>query len=102
MQSDAAGGRRRRSASPGSRRPGVRPSVHKARLLEKLDAGWTAFQESYAGLSKSRLTEPGVMGDWSLKDILAHVTTWEGEALKHLPLILAGGRPPRYMRYGGI
>jgi DinB superfamily len=43
-----------------------------------------------------------VTGDWSVKDILAHVTTWEGEALKHLPLILAGGRPPRYVRYGGI
>jgi hypothetical protein len=37
-----------------------------------------------------------------VKDILAHVTTWEGEALKHLPLIMAGGRPPRYVRYGGI
>jgi len=34
---------------------------------------------------------------------LAHVTTWEEEALKHLPLILEGGTPPRYsVRYGGI
>lgn len=41
-------------------------------------------------------------GDWSVTDILAHVTTWEGEALKYLPLIVAGGRPPRYARYGGI
>jgi len=43
-----------------------------------------------------------VTGDWSVKDILAHVTTWEGEALTHLPLIIAGGRPPRYVTYGGI
>ena len=42
------------------------------------------------------------MGDWSVKDILAHVTTWEEEALKYLPLILAGGKPPRYSQYGGI
>ena len=28
------------------------------------------------------------MGEWSVKDILAHVTTWEEEALKYLPLIL--------------
>src|SRR5262245_20714973 len=102
MRSDGHGGRRRRSASPGSRRPGVRPSAHKARLLRKLDAGWTAFEESYDVLPRSRLTEPGVTGDWSVKDMLAHVTTSEGEALKHLPLILAGGRPPRYVRYGGI
>ena len=42
------------------------------------------------------------MDNWSVKDILAHVTTWEEEALKYLPLILTGGNPPRYTRYGGI
>jgi hypothetical protein len=30
------------------------------------------------------------------------VTIWEEEALRHLPLIIAGGRPPRYVTYGGI
>jgi hypothetical protein len=72
------------------------------KLLTRLDTTWAAFQESYAGLPESRLTEPGVTDDWSVKDILAHVTTWEDEALKHLPLIIAGGRPPRYVTYGGI
>ena len=42
------------------------------------------------------------MGEWSVKDILGHVTTWEEEALKYLPLILSGGRPPRYIQFGGI
>ena len=38
-----------------------------------------------------------------MKDIIAHVTTWEEEALTHVPVILAGGRPPRYSAaYGGI
>jgi len=47
--------------------------------------------------------EPGVTGAWSIKEIIAHVTWWEEEALTHLPLILAGGRPPRYsVTYGGI
>jgi len=76
--------------------------VDRERLLRRLDKAWTALKESYAGLSDSQLTEPRVTGDWSVKDILAHVTTWEGEALKYLPLIIAGGRPPRYVRYGGI
>ena len=30
------------------------------------------------------------------------MTIWEEEALTHLPLIIAGGRPPRYVTYGGI
>ena len=72
-------------------------------LLKRLDKAWVAFNESYAGLSDPELMEPGVTGAWSVRDILAHVTTWEEEALKHLPLILKGGKPPRYsVKYGGI
>src|ERR1700730_10557576 len=76
--------------------------MDKQQLLIHLEKAWTAIKESYASLSDSQLTEHGVMGNWSVKDILAHVTTWEEEALKYLPLIITGGRPPRYTRYGGI
>jgi hypothetical protein len=77
--------------------------MNRQQLLKQLDKAWTVFKESYAGLSDSQLTEPGVTGHWSVKDIVAHVTWWEEEALQHLPLILTGGRPPRYsIKYGGI
>jgi hypothetical protein len=73
------------------------------KLLQRLDAAWTAFKASYAGLTDAQILEHGVTGEWSVRDIIAHVTTWEEEALKHLPLIIAGGRPPRYSTtYGGI
>lgn len=77
--------------------------MDKQRFLKKLDQAWAALEMSYAGMPDSQLAEPGVTGDWSVKDVLGHVTTWEVEALKYLPLILAGGRPPRYStQYGGI
>jgi len=77
--------------------------VDRRQLLKRLDKAWEAFKESYVGLSDSELMEPGVTGTWSVRDILAHVTTWEEEALTHLPLILDGGKPPRYsVTYGGI
>jgi hypothetical protein len=76
--------------------------VNRQQLVERLETAWTLLTESYAGLSDSQLTARGVTGDWSVKDILAHVTTWEGEALKCLPLIMAGERPPRYATHGGI
>jgi hypothetical protein len=77
--------------------------MNRQQLLKQLDKAWTAFKESYADLSESQLTEPGVTGHWSVKDLVAHVTWWEEEALQHLPLILTGGRPPRYsIKYGGI
>src|SRR5205807_9578390 len=76
--------------------------MDKQQLLKQLEKAWRTIEESYAGLSDSQLMEPGVMDNWSVKDILAHVTTWEEEALKYLPLILTGGRPPRYVQSGGI
>jgi hypothetical protein len=78
-------------------------SMGRQQLLQRLELAWLAFKEAYAGLSAAQLLEPGVTGRWSVRDIIAHVTTWEEEALKHLPLILAGGRPPRYsVTHGGI
>ena len=77
--------------------------MDRSGLLKRVDRAWEALKASYAGLSDAELMEPGVTGDWSVKDIIAHVTWWEEEALTHLPLILAGGRPPRYsVTYGGI
>jgi len=81
---------------------GTRSIMKKQQVFQKLEQAWTALKESYSGLSEAQLTEPGIMGEWSVKDILAHVTTWEEEALKALPLILTGGRLPRYTRFGGI
>jgi Protein of unknown function (DUF1706) len=77
--------------------------MDRSQLLTRLDQAWEAFKASYAGLSDLELMEPGVTGDWSVRDIIAHVTRWEEEALRHLPLILNGGTPPRYsVTYGGI
>lgn len=77
--------------------------MDRQRLLARLDEAWVAFQASYAGLSEAELLESRVTGEWSVRDIVAHVTWWEQEALHHLPLVLAGGRPPRYsVTYGGI
>lgn len=72
-------------------------------LRTRLDRAWAALLESYAGLSDAELLEPGVTGGWSVRDIVAHVTWWEEEALRHLPVVLSGGTPPRYAAaYGGI
>jgi hypothetical protein len=75
----------------------------REQLLRRLDKAWIAFKDSYAGLSQSDILEPGVTKAWSVRDIIAHVTTWEEEALKHLPAVLEGRKPPRYsVTYGGI
>jgi hypothetical protein len=77
--------------------------MNRVQLLKRLDKAWEELRESYTGLSEEELMKPVVTGNWSVKDIIAHVTSWEEEALKHLPLILRGGKPPRYsVTYSGI
>jgi len=81
----------------------VQPMTRRLRLLKRVDEAWAAFTGSYAGLAEKDLLRPGVIGTWSVRDIVVHVTTWEEEAVTHLPGILAGRRPPRYsVTYGGI
>src|SRR5262245_12755351 len=83
--------------------PGEGTSVTRRQLLTRLEDAWKRLQASYAGLTPDELLEPGVTDAWSVRDILAHVTTWEEEALRYLPLIATGGTPPRYSTaYGGI
>lgn len=75
----------------------------REQLLRRLAIAWDDFEESYADLPETQLMTPGVTGAWSVRDIIAHVTWWEEEALEHLPHIREGGRPPRYsVKYGGI
>ncbi len=77
--------------------------MDRARTLRRLELEWEALKASYAGLTTAEMLEPGVEGQWSVRDLIAHITWWEEEALTHLPLVLSGGRPPRYsLTYGGI
>jgi hypothetical protein len=73
-----------------------------SRLLTRMDARWQELQNSIEGLTDDQLAEPGTMDEWSVRDMLAHIMTWEEQALEHLPTIIAGGRPPKYVTYGGI
>jgi len=77
--------------------------VKTEQVLERLEKAWKEFEASYAGLTEEQLMTPNVTGAWSVRDIIAHVTWWDEEALKHLPVVLKGGRPERYSdKYGGI
>jgi hypothetical protein len=76
--------------------------MNRQQLLARMESAWAALQAAYAGLAESRMLTPGVAGEWSVKDMLAHVSTWEDEALKYLPLIAEGGTPPRYASVGGL
>lgn len=58
--------------------------MNKAQLLEALRVGREKFLQAIEGLSDEEMVQPGVVGDWSVKDILVHLTRWEAELVKLL------------------
>ncbi|MFC1848401.1 DinB family protein [Chloroflexota bacterium] len=76
--------------------------MKREQLLKRVDQGWREFLAVIEGLHEDVVLEPGVVGEWSIRDVITHIATWEEEALAALPVILKGKRTPRYIRYGGI
>jgi hypothetical protein len=65
----------------------------KARVLRDIDKAWRAFMDSSTFLPESLVDEPGVSGQWSVKDILAHVAAWDRETTRVVMQILRGDEP---------
>lgn len=67
--------------------------MNQEELLDALEEEHEHFLESIDGLSDEELEEPGVYLDWSIKDIVAHITMWEGELIKLLWQARQGEKP---------
>jgi hypothetical protein len=75
----------------------------RERLMATMTRNWDALLASFDGLAEDEMVQPGVVERWSVKDILAHITTWEEEGLHHLPTVAAGKKPPTYAsQYGSL
>ena len=46
-------------------------------LLENIRVERRRLENNLAALSKDEMTQPGVVGEWSVKDLLAHLVDWE-------------------------
>jgi uncharacterized protein (TIGR03083 family) len=53
-----------------------RPTTKK-QLLEAIDVERKALEKFLDGLSPAQLTQPGLVGEWSARDVLAHLIEWE-------------------------
>lgn len=52
--------------------------------MARLQADREALLEAIKGLPDDALTMPGVLGIWSAMDVLAHITSWDGETLRRI------------------
>ena len=65
----------------------------KDEILDALEDEREKFLEAIEGLPNEALEEPGVVGEWSVKDIIFHVSMWEAELVKLLWQAEQGGEP---------
>lgn len=65
-------------------------TVDKEDIEHKLDAEWQALHEVVESLSDDELLRPGVVEEWSVKDLLGHMAFWADKAAGDLAKVAAG------------
>jgi len=67
--------------------------MNKEAILTSLEVSREDFLDAIEGLSDEILLQPGVVGEWSIKDLLIHLTRWEAELVKLLWQVRQGKSP---------
>lgn len=66
----------------------------KAQLLTELKEEQTQWEALLSEIGEARMTQPGVAGDWSIKDIVAHLTGWRRRTVARFQAALRHEPPP--------
>jgi len=70
--------------------------MDKTGLLHEMRTGYVALEEMLAPLDETWMITPGANGDWSIKDVLAHVTAWHRHVLDRLQAAARNETPSLY------
>jgi hypothetical protein len=62
----------------------------KADVLRSLDHSWNELRAVIDSMSEEEMLEPGVVQDWSVKDLLGHIAFWANRATNTLTEVAAG------------
>lgn len=73
----------------------MHPEAEKTELLAELNREWALIERTCASLVERQMLAPGAQGEWSMKDILAHISAWEKYLLDRLSYVMTG-HPPQY------
>jgi uncharacterized damage-inducible protein DinB len=75
----------------------------QADIIADVRAAREDLRDAIAGLSPDEMVQPGAVGLWSVKDVLAHLVSWEAELVTALSrLEQHKTRPPRIVEIEDI
>jgi hypothetical protein len=66
-----------------------------AGFLAREKEDWQTLSGLWAGLPEKDLTRPGACGEWSIKDVMNHIASWQDATREVIPVLLAGGKLPK-------
>jgi len=55
--------------------------VSKADFLERMRSARATLNDAISGLTEDQMSQDIVAGEWSVKDIVAHLAAWQGEVV---------------------
>jgi uncharacterized protein (TIGR03083 family) len=64
-------------------------------LLAQIDQEWAALSELIEGLDDAEMEDPVLENGWSVKDVLAHIMSWEQKLVEWAGALVAGQEPQR-------
>lgn len=67
--------------------------VDKASILNKMRTNYAALEEILTTLDRTQMTTEGVISDWSIKDMLAHIVCWHHRLLAWLHAAIRNEEP---------
>jgi hypothetical protein len=63
-------------------------SMSKSQLLSEVQNEQAAWEAMLSAIDEANMTEPGVAGEWSIKDIVVHLTGWRRRTVGRLQAAL--------------
>ena len=59
-------------------------------LLERIEEAWRELFAALDDIAEDQMSDPGVIGEWSLKDLFGHLAFWDEHAVAEIERALAG------------
>ncbi|HEV2580089.1 MAG TPA: ClbS/DfsB family four-helix bundle protein [Ktedonobacteraceae bacterium] len=72
--------------------------MNKPELLASMESSFNEMEQALSPLSETQWTTPGANGDWSVKDIVAHLTAWQHVMLRRLHAAARHETPARELQ----
>lgn len=71
--------------------------MNRDEILEQLENSRIQLLELLEPIPDDSLVEPGTIGEWSITDVLAHLTAWESELVTLLMHLDQGKNPEKWL-----